>query len=95
MNYSMKYKLLLKPGPASSEGDHPPTNPAIRVGFPLKQMNISFSPWQKNVRPQSIRNISLREEIRKRYLLDKKESGIYILPLHERERSPINWSYDL
>ena len=24
-----------------------------------------------------------------------KESGLYILPLHERERSPINWSYDV
>ena len=49
----------LKPGPSSSEGDRPPTNPAIRVRFSPKQMNFSFSPWQKNAGLRFIR-ITLR-----------------------------------
>ena len=50
---------LSKPGLASKEGDCPPINPAIQVRFLSKQMNFSFSPWQKNAGPWSIR-ITLR-----------------------------------
>ena len=32
----------LTPGPASSEGERPPSNPAIRVRFPLKLTDEFF-----------------------------------------------------
>ena len=50
------------PGPASSEGKRPPTNSAIRVRFsPLQQMNISFAPWQKNMRNFDLFECSLQQ----------------------------------
>ena len=46
------------PGPASTVGDRPPTNPAIRVRFPPpKQMDVSFSPVAINARCRFIRII--------------------------------------
>ena len=67
MVIKMEIQLSFKPGPASTEGDRPPTNPEIQVQFPPKQMNFSFSPWQKNAGPDLFK-----------LLFDKKyESAIY------------------
>ena len=42
--------MKCRPGPASSERKRLSTNPAIPVRFsPLQRMNISFTPWQKNM----------------------------------------------
>ena len=56
------------PGPASSEEDRPPTNPAIRVRLSLKQMDISFA---------SGKNIMRDPYLFERYLQRKSEGAIY------------------
>ena len=72
------------PGPASSEGKCPPTNPAIPVRF-SKQAKISFALWQKNCATSIYSNISCKN--RRRNLLEK-ESRFFTNPLSERELSP-------
>ena len=70
----MRDKINLQPGPASTVGDRPPTNPAIRVRFPPpKQMDVSFSPVAIKCEVQIHSNYSLqRVKIGQRHLLDLK-----------------------
>ena len=86
------YKWFFWPGPASTEGDRPPTNPEIRVRFPLpKQMDVSFPPWQLKCRTLIIQNFS-GKEIVQRHLLDKKwSSSLFCM----KRNLPTNWLYDV
>ena len=81
------------PGPASSEGERPSSNPAIRVRFP-KQMNISFSPWQKNMRdPDLFETFFQRNTNNAIYWTIV--NGLQLYLWCKRERSSKNWSYDV
>ena len=71
-----------KPGPASTEGDRPPTNPAIRVRFPAETDGCFFSPWQINARSIHLNYFSAK--IVQRHLLDFLGSGLYTLSLYEK-----------
>ena len=59
------------PGPAITEGDRPPTNPAIIVRFPPKVDGFFFRVRGRNyTRPRLIRNILFSEKSDQRHLLD-------------------------
>ena len=71
----------MRPGPASTVGDRPPTNPAIRVRFPpQKQMDVSFSPVAEKCEMQIHSNYSSGKNtiIGQRHLLDILESGLSV-----------------
>ena len=62
------------PGPASTVGERPPTNPAIRVRFPPEaDDDTSFSPLYAILCETAIyRNTLHGENKRRRHLLEKK-----------------------
>ena len=62
--------MLQAPGPASTVGDRPPTNPAIRVRLPSEADGNSFSPCL-NV------HILCRTPIYRTSFQRKSESAIY------------------
>ena len=78
-----------KLGPASTEEDRLPTYPVIRVQFPQKQMNISFAPWQKNMRdPNLFESFSSVKKYES--AIYWKQSGLYILPLYVKGKHSLN-----
>ena len=68
------------PGPASTEGDRPPTNPAIRVCFPSEADGIFFRAVAvTNAQHRSIRNILFSEKSEKRHLLENEKQTLHSL----------------
>ena len=67
----------LKPGPASTVGDRPPTNPEIRVRFPPspKQMESFSRRGRINARPR-FSEFLFSKQIEQRHLLEK--SGLQV-----------------
>ena len=64
-----------RPGPASTEGERPPTNPAIRVQFPPEADGIFFRAVAGKMCDSDFIEF-LPEKKRKRHLLDKSKSGL-------------------
>ena len=78
------------PGPASTVGERPPTNPAIRVRFPPETLLLSRRFTQFYARPRFI----ARAKRRRRHLLETK-SILQLSLCIKGKRSPENWSYDV
>ena len=78
-----KYSEEIKsePGPASSEGEHLPTNPAIRVRFSNRQMNISLCCGRKMRNFDLFKFLSSKNQ---RCHLLEKGCGSYTLLLSEK-----------
>jgi len=76
------------PGPASTEGDRPPTNPAIRVWFPPSPTETDgcfFSPWQQNARSIHSNYFSAKRKNLTTPSTGEKRSSS--LSLYEKERT--------
>ena len=68
------------PGPASSEEDRPPTNPAIRVRFLTEADEYFFREWQIKMRDTALFETFLFKR-KSEGAIYWKESVLYILPL--------------
>ena len=72
-------------GSARSEGKRPPTNPGIRVRFsPLQQFNISFAPWQKNMRDLDLFEFFLQQKETKAPSTGKKGKRTLHFPSEQK-----------
>ena len=83
--------FMYMPGPASTVGERPPTNPAIRVRFPPETLLLSRRFTQFYARPRFI----ARAKRRRRHLLEIRKVVFNSLSLYKGERSPENLSYEV
>ena len=95
------------PGPASTVGDRPPTNSAIRVQFPLEGTKVRPSPrfflFRRDLSQQGLKETTNYRTSSSSHATSKKKSNnaiywrkaVFKSSLYEEERSLENWSYDV
>ena len=69
------FDTIYRPGPASTVGERPPTNPAIRVPFPPEADGFFFCCGNKCATSISSKKVSSAVKIVQRHLLERK-SGL-------------------
>ena len=107
-NFCQMISISYMPGPASTVGDRPPTNSAIRVRFPLKGTKVRPSPrfflFRRDLRSQTcLTETTNYRTSSSNHATSKKKSNnpiywrklVFKSSLYEGERSPENRSYDV